>query len=346
MKQVFSEVIQFRGSYYDFGREQAKRLQASPLLRNHKKRRGKSRRKYTVDYQVAKRLLNHYSPGLLEELTGLADGLGWTIEDTIHEYSGWQQEWIHSGCSIFTAGDLIARNYDYHPKTYEGRFILFQPDNGIATIGPSQRVIGRTDGMNAYGLCIGYNFVNRIKPLDGFICCTLTRIILENCQTTEEAVALLKELPHRHSFNYVISDSLKHSAIVEGSPRGVQARSGNVCTNHFTDLEKENRRHLGDSEDRMLALQGRVDRIDDARDAFHYLNESQGPIFSEQYSRWSGTIHTAIYDNERLQVLFGLGGDANPVFFDFNDWLEGRRTTVKRMLGALNTSERIPYIED
>ncbi|MCA0968977.1 C45 family autoproteolytic acyltransferase/hydrolase [Halobacillus litoralis] len=345
MKPVFSEVISFRGTHYAFGKAQAERLKGSPLLSYHQSRRDRSRRKYTVDFLKARELFLDYAPKLWEELEGLADGLRWSLDEVVHEYSGWQQEWEKSGCSIFTAKDFLARNYDYHPKTYEGRFLLFQPDEGMATIGPGQRIIGRTDGMNEQGLCIGYNFVNRIKPLDGLICCTLTRFVLETCRTTEEAVSLLKELPHRHSFNYVIFDRHHTSAIVEGSPRGVVSRYGAVCTNHFSQIPHENRRHLGDSHERLESLRGHEQRIDTPVDAFHFLNETDGPIFAKQYEQWSGTIHTATYQTPSLKLWFGLGGDARPVYFDFARWLRGDRVTVKRILGALDTTVRIPYTE-
>lgn len=345
MKQIYSDVIQFKGSHYAFGRYQAEQLKENPLLTKYRNRRTKSMRKYRVNQKEAKAFFMKYSSGLWAELEGLSAGLGWPLEEVVHEFSGWQQDWIHSGCSIMAKENFFARNYDYHPKTYEGRLVIFQPSEGPALIGPSQRIIGRTDGMNEYGLCVGYNFVNRIKPEDGLICCLLTRILLENCKTTDEAVEWLKELPHRHSFNYVLYDRSRNSRIVEGSPRGIRVRQESVCTNHFEVIPQENRRHVEESHTRLRSLREGHPQLSTGREAFKYLNKTGNPIFSKRYSHWSGTIHTACYYPESLSMLFGLGGDSNPVKFSLGDWMKGNRSPIKQVLGQLDTKEPLPYID-
>src|SRR5699024_11247351 len=67
----------------------------------------------------------------------------------------------------------------------------------------------RIDGMNEKGLVIGYNFTHTKKSGDGFMCSMIARLILETCADTREAAALLKEIPHRHSFSYVVQDKRK-----------------------------------------------------------------------------------------------------------------------------------------
>ena len=89
------------------------------------------------------------------------------------------------------------------------------------------------DGMNEKGLVKRYNFMNRKKPGDGFICCMIGRIIVEACANVDEAVEMLKEIPHRHSFSYVVYDWAGKTLIVKTSPRGVEVRSSTACTNHF-----------------------------------------------------------------------------------------------------------------
>src|SRR5699024_4500772 len=186
----------------------------------------------------------------------LRDALDWPMNDVLLEFGGYRLEYMPSGCSIYMNPDYMIRNYDYHPKTYEGRYTVFQPsDYGYAVIGPSQRITGRMDGMNEKGLVMGYNFMHRKKPGDGFICSMIGRIVLENCATVEEAITMLKEIPHRHSFSYTVLDKNEKTYIVEATPRSVEVRQSHACTNHFELLKSENRHHLAESYERLSVMQ-------------------------------------------------------------------------------------------
>lgn len=201
MKQVVSDIVQFRGSHYEFGIHQAKLLQRSPILTARKRQWDKrTSRHFIVNEEKIKVIFQHFSPEIWEELMGLADGLDMSIKEAVREFGGYYFEYGKSGCSILMGNDYMIRNYDNDPITYEGRYVLYAPtDGGYATIGPSMQITGRTDGLNEKGLAVGYNFVNRLRSDDGFVCNMIGRLILEKCATVEEAVKLLEEIPHRHS---------------------------------------------------------------------------------------------------------------------------------------------------
>lgn len=137
------------------------------------------------------------------------------------------------------------------------------------------------DGMNEKGLAVGYHFVNRLKPGDGFICCSIARMLLDTCKSTEEAIWLLKEIPHRHAFNYSLYDSSGHAAIAEASSKGVQVKRGQklACTNHFElgDKRSENRNRLEETMQRKKWIEGRFHTELNPKDAFAFSTGQMVP---------------------------------------------------------------------
>ena len=339
MKKIYSDVIQFRGSHYDFGKMQGQQLENSPIIENREKQWTIRRPRFQINVGETKAMIMRFAPQIWEELLGLQDALKWDMKDILKEFGGYRLEYVKSGCSIYTTSDYMIRNYDYHPKTYEGRYTVFQPnDGGYAVIGPSQRITGRMDGMNEKGLAIGYNFMHRKKPKDGFICHMIARMVLEMCGNIGEAIELLKEIPHRHSFSYILLDESGETYIVEATPRKVAVRSSRVCTNHFEILKEENRYHLHDSYQRLDVIERKQHDLTGAQDAYRMFNDSNGGVFSDKYKDWAGTIHTSAYFPKEKQVWFALGGDQNPVIFDFANWLQGGTITTKRITGEVDTA--------
>lgn len=338
MKKIYSDIMQFRGSHYDFGYKQGVNLKGSNTIKNKRKQWKTRKARFIINEESVKAAFKPYASEIWDELIGIKDGLGWTIDEVLKEFGGYRLKYVRSGCSIYTDTDYMIRNYDYHPRTYEGRFMIYQPtDGGYAVIGPSQRITGRMDGMNEKGLALGYNFIHRLKPGDGFICNMIGRIILERCADVDEAVAMLKEIPHRHSFSYTVLDASGKSIVVEATPRGVQAYQSNVCTNHFIALKHENRHHLDDSYKRLNAINANKQNISNGYQAFRMMNDMDDGVFATDYKNWSGTIHTSGYFPKEKKVWFALGADREPVVFDFNKWLDGEKVTTTRVFGEVET---------
>nr|WP_039807737.1 C45 family peptidase [Jeotgalibacillus malaysiensis] len=343
MKSVHSDILQFRGSHYDFGVFQGEQLKDSLTVKNREKQWKVRIPRFTVKEAEVKDAITKVAPGIWDELIGLRDSLEWPMERVMMEFGGYRTDYKRSGCSILTGNNYLIRNYDYMPKTYEGRYSFYQPtDTGYAIAGPTQRITGRMDGMNEYGLTMGYNFMHRKKPGDGFICCMIGRLILEACANVDEAVSMLKEIPHRHSFSYTVHDRSNRTYVIETSPRGVAVRESNVCTNHFEIMKEENRNHLVDSMKRLDAMNTHRDQLKTAYDAFRLMNDSDKGVFSDLYSQWAGTIHTAGYLPTEMKTWFALGGDREPVEFDFAKWLDGEDTLLEKIIGEVDTD--IPFV--
>lgn len=340
MKKVYSDVIGFRGSHFDFGYKQGELLRNSLTLKNRENQWKVRKPRFIIDPKEAKAAFDAFAPQIWEELLGFQEALKWPLERTLTEFGGYRVDAKPSGCTILTGDGYLVRNYDYHPKTYEGRIIFFEPtDGGYATAGPSQRITGRSDGINEKGLVMGYNFMNRKKTKDGFICGMIGRLVLETCANTQEAISLLKEIPHRNSFSYIVYDLNGETFVVEASPREVKVRQSNACANHFELLTHENRHHLDDSKRRLKTA--RDSRPADALEAFRLMNDVDKGVFSKLYSSWAGTIHTSAYFPEELELWFALGGDQEPVSLDFGRWLHGEALQVEKVTGEVDTD--IPF---
>src|SRR5699024_5796206 len=191
----FTDVIQYRGSHYDFGVYQGQLLKDSPIIANRKKQWGpKEDRHFIIDTDRFERVIKQFSPAILEEIHGLAAAFHMNLIYAYRLFCGYYGDFLRSGCSFFPDQHFMMENYDTNPMSYEGRYLFNQPtDQGYAVIGPSMQITGRIDGMNEKGLALGYNFTHSKKSSDGFLCNMIGRIILENCSTVEEAINLLKE---------------------------------------------------------------------------------------------------------------------------------------------------------
>lgn len=339
MKKVISDVIQFRGSHYDFGLMQGDLLLHSSLMQNRKILYEKLKHKFIVDLPRVNSLLKNFAPGIQEEIQGLQDALNITEEQAFLYFGGYYTAYPTSGCSIVTGSNFLIRNYDNDPFSYDGRFVLYKPtDSGFATIGPTMLVTGRMDGMNEKGLVVGYNFVNTKNRIDGFVCNMIGRILLERCAITREAIDLLNELPHKHSFNYVLLDASNDAVVVEASPRRIAIRETLACTNHFHILTDENRYRMEDSMAREKIITSAQQHNLSFYEAFQLMNGVENGVFAKKYNAWDGTIHTAGYIPTERKVMFALGGNALPIAFDFASWINDKNIAISKIKGQLDAT--------
>ncbi|WP_062349960.1 C45 family autoproteolytic acyltransferase/hydolase [Bacillus kwashiorkori] len=348
MREIYSDIIQFRGSYFDFGFMQGERLKNSLTIINREKQWKTRKPRFSINVEETKQMITRFAPSIWEELLGLQEALKWSLEKVLQEFGGYRVNYYRSGCSIFTGKNFLIRNYDYHPKTYEGRYTIFQPTDGkgYAIIGPSQRITGRMDGLNEKGLAMGYNFMNRKQPEDGFVCFMIGRMILQSCANVEEAVEMLREIPHRHSFSYIIYDKSGRTYIVETSPRRVEVRQSNICTNHFEIMTEENRHHLVDSMRRMEIIEHNSSEMIDGYEAFRLFNDADKGVFSKLYSSWAGTIHTSVYFPQEMKVWFALGHNQEPTEINFAQWLAGEDLNQQRIFGTVETDVPFLYLDE
>jgi predicted choloylglycine hydrolase len=189
---------------------------------------------------------------------GLADGLDIPLEQAVMSFGNDGLRPPLGACSAIMTKSVYGRNYDFQPRYYGARFALLQTKESDASIGASELLTGRLDGMNEHGLVIGLHLVRMNPRAPGLSCVLIVRIILDQCATTAEAVALLSRLPHAMRYNYSLLDARGNAAVVEAHPGCVAVRTGDwlACTNHFqSPLLRPLNRRSAHSQQRLQPLE-------------------------------------------------------------------------------------------
>src|SRR5699024_10100073 len=159
-------------------------------------------------------------PRIWDEIKGLADVLHMPIDEAVQFFGGYYLEFVRSGCSIFADTDFMVRNYDSHPRSYEGRYLFYQPsDSGYAVIGPNMLLTGRSQRQNKKALVMGDNVAHRKPAADGVLVNMIGRLSLETCADVGDAIVLLQQIPQRNSFSYVLLEKGGGSYVGEASRR-------------------------------------------------------------------------------------------------------------------------------
>lgn len=295
--------------------------------------------RFDIDVNETYQVFQTYAPEIWEELMGMQEVMNLPTKQMILNFAHYRfTDLKESGCTVFQGKDFMVRNYDYHPATYDGRYLLFQPnDGGLAQIGPTSRVTGRMDGMNEAGLTMGYNFMHRKHPANGFVCYMIGRLVLEYCKDVDEAVRFLKELLIEALFSYILMDRKLNHAIVEVTPRSFDVRYDKVCTNHFEILTHENRNYTKESRERLERTVSQTSQSLDKHTAFKLFNDPKFEIYSKLFKSWSGTIHTSMYEPQNLTAWMTLGENQSPTSINFQSWLDGNELTIQQFNGLIDT---------
>jgi predicted choloylglycine hydrolase len=311
-------------------------------------RRKAIRLPWWFDIRKEERAFSQFSPALWAEIRGLADGLGISMEKAVLCFGNNGLRPPIGACSAVMSSGVYGRNYDFKPRHYGARFAVVQASGSYASIGSSELLTGRLDGMNERGLVIGLHLVRMSPRYPGLSCVLIVRIILDQCASTAEAVAMLRRIPHAMHYNYSLLDADGVAAVVEAAPGSVAVRTGAwlACTNHFqSPLLRPLNRRAAHSQSRLPPLEDWAARGLSAEDLFTALNRSTSPAFHHGYSRGAGTLHTIIGEPFEKRLLIGIGGDAAALDEDMLDvnldeWLRGKDLPIAHLAGQLGGMSR------
>lgn len=337
-------VVQCRGTPYEVGRAQARLFATTPKGRAFLRSKT-TRFPWWFNIQTEQRMFAKFAPPLWEEVTGLAAELGISLERAAFWFGNEGMRPPIGACSAVMTADVYGRNYDFTPRYYGAQFTLLQASGSYASIGSTHLLTGRLDGMNEHGLMIGLHQVKKRPRFPGLSADLIVRMMLDQCATTAEAVAKLRQLPHAMQYNYSLLDAGGVAAVVEASPGAVAVRTGAwlACTNHFlSPLLRPLNRHRAamHSQHRLPPLEAWASNGLSAERMFTALNRSTSPAFHHGYRGGVGTLHTIVGEPTRRRLLIGIGGDAAALEEDmlevsFDRWLAGEDLTVSQLQGQL-----------
>jgi len=205
-------------------------------------------------------ILNELHAPLLDELRGYADAQGFAFDDLLRgvcrrslKLRRRAPTYPEGGCSSYARVDTdghvrAGHNYDFYPIQRVRQRIRLAPNTGRPSLGMRGSVPGgRYDGVNDAGLFIALHVVLSDEPAEirpGLPFHLLPRLVLETCANTDQAVDLLKRVPHLNPFNYLVADPGGALAVVEAHPKRVRVREPEqegiiAATNHFEDPEMQ-----------------------------------------------------------------------------------------------------------
>lgn len=190
---------------------------------------------------------------------------------------------------------FLVRNYDYAANLWEAT-ILHTAWNGRKVLAMSDCLWGALDGMNEQGLAVSLAFGGRKVVGDGFGIPLILRYILEFCDTTVEAIAVLSRVPSHMAYNVTVLDKSGHHATVFVAPdRAPVVSRQKLATNHQGSIDWPEHATATASVDRAHFLTHRLNDEKETRERFvqRFL---EPPLYQPKHHLGWGTLYTAVYE--------------------------------------------------
>lgn len=208
-----------------------------------------------------------------------------------------------SGCSqmvIKGAFNALLRNYDYHPRLFDGK--LFYTNYLKPVIGMTDCTWGLLDGMNADGLVASLTFGGRKNTGNGFGIPIILRYVLETCTNIHEAIEALSRIPIHMSYNVTVQDAQGHFATVYLAPdKSATVTFEPVCTNHQNEIEWMDYATMTNTLGRKEYMEHHL--LNQGLSLQEFVNAFlHPPLYHTNYQKYFGTLYTALYDIQKKEV--------------------------------------------
>jgi predicted choloylglycine hydrolase len=338
IKSTFNHVI-LKGSAYEAGVQQAEMIKDIPGFVQffHSGRDIPTR--YAPERSLA--LIQRFCPGLDAEIAGFCDTLAIPPEHLVY-YAITHLGAIHCSHLVVlpalteTKHVLVGRSYEFNEAVDDKRFCTTSIDGKYTHMGFSTLFFGRTDGMNEHGLSVtmsaggipvGINQGMTPPIQEGLQFWALVRVILEQCKTVDEAIALFQEFPNCGNPIFIVADSVGAAARLEtyGPHKFVQRIDETspqkylLATNHFQSskmrqLDPTTHTH---STNRYRAIksfvEGSAPRVNIKGMKGLLADKYPQGLCCHYYREFFGTLYSFVFDltDKRAEISFGSPA-ANP----------------------------------
>jgi predicted choloylglycine hydrolase len=208
----------------------------------------------------------------------------------------WNPPPFLTGCSqaaVLPGGPALVRNYDWDFRLFDA-VVARTAYADRRVLGMLDCLWGLLDGVNDAGLAVSLTFGGRPQVGEGFGIPLVIRYVLQTCQTTEEAMQVLRRIPVHMSYNVTALDRAGRRATAYLAPdRPVRVTSLAVATNYQGEVEwapyaaairtVERQEHL----EELLAAGTDVPGIVAAC--------LRSPLYATRFYQGFGTLYTAEY---------------------------------------------------
>jgi predicted choloylglycine hydrolase len=208
----------------------------------------------------------------------------------------WNPPPFLTGCSqaaVLPGGPALVRNYDWDYRLFDA-VVARTAYAGRRVIGMLDCLWGLLDGVNDAGLAVSLTFGGRPQVGEGFGIPLVIRYVLQTCQTTEEAMRVLRRIPVHMSYNVTALDRAGQRATAYLAPdRPAHVTSLAVATNYQGKVEwapyaaairtVERQQHL----EELLAAGADVPGVVAACLC--------APLYATRFHQGFGTLYTAEY---------------------------------------------------
>jgi len=191
-----------------------------------------------------------HCPGLLEEIQGLADGLGVEVGEIPFCRATYQVPKKCSQIAVLSSVTkdkrvYVGRSYEWIHTDEDLRLCTTIVKRKAKHIGFSTALFGRLDGMNEHGLSVTYTgggiFGVPLKH-KGFFNWLAIRSILDNCKSVDDAMKMIEKIPISGFFSLLIVDENSNAALIEFADGTYDIKRINndsadnyiISTNHYT----------------------------------------------------------------------------------------------------------------